>query len=83
MTKFNDFEKNIDFSFWKELCHTKGKLRSYRRGECFAHTGDIIKRVGWVETGSFKHSLINEKVTMFAEAIYLSLTRYKSINPGT
>ena len=50
MTKFNDFEKNIDFSFWKELCHTKGKLRSYRRGECFAHTGDIIKRVGWVET---------------------------------
>lgn len=61
MTKFNDFEKNIDFSFWKELCHTKGKLRRYRRGECFAHTGDVIKRVGWVETGSFKHSLINEK----------------------
>lgn len=59
MAQFNAFEEAIDFSFWKELCEKHGELHHYRRGEYFAYTGEAVKRVGWIVSGGFKHSLID------------------------
>ncbi len=56
MAQFNAFEEAVDFSFWRELCEKHGTLRHYRRGEYFAHTGEVIKNVGWIVSGGFKHS---------------------------
>lgn len=60
MARFNVFENGIDFSPFENLCCTKGSPRTYCRGEFFAHTGEVIKRVGWIESGSFKHCLIDD-----------------------
>ena len=57
MAQFNVFEDAIDFTFWKEICEKQGKLRHFRRGECFAHTGEVLRNVGWIVSGAFKHSL--------------------------
>ncbi len=59
MKHFNTFEEVIDFSFWKELCIQKGELKHYRRGEYFVHSGEILRNVGWIVSGGFKHSLID------------------------
>ena len=56
---FNAFEEAIDFSFWKELCEKHGMPRHFRRGEYFAHTGEVLKNAGWIVKGGFKHSLID------------------------
>ncbi len=58
-SQFNAFEEAIDFSFWKELCEKHGKLRHFRRGEYFARTGEVLKSAGWIVSGGFKHSLID------------------------
>lgn len=57
MAQFNAFEEAIDFSFWKELCEKHGKPRHFRRGEYFVRTGEVLKNVGWIVSGGFKHSL--------------------------
>lgn len=57
MGRFNAFEKEIDFSFWREICHSHGKTLGYRRGEYFVHEGEVMRSVGWIVTGGFKHSL--------------------------
>ncbi len=57
--QFNAFENALDFSFWRELCERQGTLRHFRRGEFFAHTGEILKNAGWIVKGGFKHSLID------------------------
>ena len=57
--QFNAFEEAIDFSFWKELCEKHGKLRHFQRGEYFARTGEVLKNAGWIVSGGFKHSLID------------------------
>ncbi len=59
MEKFNDFERDIDFSFWKEICESQGELRHYRRSEYFVHSGESLKYCGWIKTGGFKHALID------------------------
>lgn len=59
MAQFNAFENALDCSFWRELCEKHGKLHHYRRGEFFARTGEIIKTGGWIVSGGFKHSLID------------------------
>lgn len=59
MAQFNAFEEAIDFSFWKQLCEKHGTLRHYRRGEYFVRTGEVLKTVGWILSGGFKHSLID------------------------
>lgn len=59
MAQFNAFESAIDFSFWKEICEKHGKLHHFRRGEYFVRTGEVIKNVGWIVKGAFKHSLID------------------------
>lgn len=59
MELFNTFEEAIDFSFWKEICESHGTLMHFRRGEYFAHTGEVLKTVGWIVKGGFKHSLID------------------------
>ena len=59
MIHFNAFEEALDFSFWRELCEQHGTLRHFRRGEYFAHTGEILKNAGWMVSGGFKHSLID------------------------
>lgn len=58
-SQFNAFEEAIDFSFWRELCEKHGTLRHYRRGEYFARTGEIVREAGWIVSGGFKHSLID------------------------
>lgn len=55
--QFNAFEEAIDFSFWRELCEKHGKLRHFKRGEYFAHTGEVVRNAGWIVKGGFKHSL--------------------------
>ena len=57
--QFNAFEEAIDFSFWKELCEKHGTLRHFKRGEYFARTGEVLKKAGWIVSGGFKHSLID------------------------
>lgn len=59
MAQFNAFQEAIDFSFWREICETYGELRRYRRGEYFVRTGEVLKNVGWIERGGFKHSVID------------------------
>lgn len=59
MARFNAFEEAVDCSFWRELCEKHGKLHHYRRGEYFARTGEVVKNAGWIVSGGFKHSLID------------------------
>lgn len=59
MSRFNDFENAVDFSFWKETCERYGELRHYTRGDYFAHAGSLLRHVGWIVSGGFKHSLID------------------------
>lgn len=59
MSQFNSFENEIDFSFWREICEKHGTLRHFSRGEYFAHTGSMLKQLGWIVSGGFKHSLID------------------------
>ena len=59
MAQFNSFEKAIDFSFWKEICEKHGSRRRYARGDYFARCGSLLKEVGWIVSGGFKHSLID------------------------
>ena len=59
MAQFNTFETAIDFSFWKEICEKFGKTVHFRRGDYFAHAGSVLKQVGWIVSGGFKHSLID------------------------
>lgn len=59
MAHFNTFETAIDFSFWRETCEKYGTSTTYRRGEYFAHTGSVLRKVGWIVSGGFKHSLID------------------------
>lgn len=59
MAQFNAFEEAIDFSFWKEICYSQGTLRQYKRGECFVRVGEMLRNVGWIVSGGFKHSLID------------------------
>lgn len=59
MAQFNAFEEALDFSFWKELCEKHGELRHFKRGEYFARTGEIVRTAGWIVSGGFKHSLID------------------------
>lgn len=57
--QFNAFEEAIDFSFWRNLCEKHGTLRHFKRGEYFARTGEVLKNAGWIVSGGFKHSLID------------------------
>lgn len=57
MSQFNAFEEALDFSFWKNLCETRGERLFFRRGEYFVHAGEVLQRVGWIVSGGFKHSL--------------------------
>ncbi len=59
MSQFNAFEDAVDFSFWKEICEEYGYRKIYARGEYFAHIGDVLKEVGWIVSGGFKHALID------------------------
>lgn len=61
MSHFNEFERAIDFSFWKEICEVYGRRARFSRGDCFAHTGSVIKEVGWIVSGGFKHCLIDDE----------------------
>ncbi len=59
MSQFNFYENEIDLSFWRELCCEKGTRRDFCRGEYFVHAGVRLRQVGWILSGGFKHSLID------------------------
>lgn len=59
MAQFNRFEDAIDFSFWREICEKYGKSMHYSRGDYFVHAGSVLQHVGWIVSGGFKHSLID------------------------
>lgn len=59
MSQFNRFEEAIDFSFWKEICEKFGTRMHYGRGEYFVQAGEALQHVGWILSGGFKHSLID------------------------
>lgn len=73
MAQFNAFEEAIDFSFWREICEEHGTLRHYRRGEYFVRACEVIRDVGWIVSGGFKHSLIENEG-------YYSITNNQRIN---
>ncbi|MDE6269375.1 MAG: Crp/Fnr family transcriptional regulator [Muribaculaceae bacterium] len=60
MSQFNAFENAIDFSFWREMCEDHGTRVRFGRGEYFVHAGSVLQRVGWILSGGFKHSLIDD-----------------------
>ena len=57
MKYIDNFKKTIDSSFWREVCEKYGNKRRILRGEYFVHSGEIMRNVGWVFSGSFKYSL--------------------------
>ncbi len=57
MVRFNDFEKTLDLSVWKELCEKYGKPQQICRGEYFVHSGEVLDKFGWIVSGVFKHTL--------------------------
>lgn len=59
MGALNDFEREVDFSFWQNLCENHGTLCRYRRGEYFVHEGEMLRYCGWIKSGGFKHTLID------------------------
>lgn len=61
MNGLNDFERKMDFSFWRDICEKYGTLHHYRRGEYFVHEGEALKYCGWIKSGGFKHSLIDSE----------------------
>ena len=61
MEKFNAFEQDIDFAFWKEICESQGELRHFRRGEYFVYSGENLKHCGWIQSGGFKHTLADSE----------------------
>ena len=77
MGRFNPFEKAIDFSFWKEICEEHGTLWHYSRGEYFVHAETVLKQIGWILSGGFKHSLIDntDLVPLGEIASYLNISR--------
>lgn len=85
MNRFNTFEVEFDFSQWREVCMRNGVLRRYAKGEYFAHSGQLLKSVGWVVSGGFKHSLIDDHGCMksvgfvFGDSI---LANYMSVMLG-
>lgn len=85
MARFNHFEDAVDFSFWKEICEKQGTRCYFKRGDFFVHAGHVLKQVGWIVSGSFKHSLIdnagNHKAVgfVFEEAV---LANYLSVMLG-
>lgn len=60
MAQFNAFEDAIDFTFWKETCEKYGTREHFCRGEYFVHADTVLKQVGWIVSGGFKHSLIDD-----------------------
>lgn len=82
MARFNYFEDAVDFSVWKEMFEQYGTICHFKRGDFFVHSGNVLQQVGWILSGSFKHSLIdnagNQKAVGFVFegsilANYLSL----------
>ncbi|MDE6715774.1 MAG: cyclic nucleotide-binding domain-containing protein, partial [Muribaculaceae bacterium] len=59
MAQFNRFEEVIDFSFWREICEKQGERVHYSRGDYFVHAGSVLQHVGWIVSGGFKHTLID------------------------
>lgn len=57
MAQFNAFEKDIDFSFWREICEEHGERVRFGRGDFFVRAGEVMRKVGWIVEGAFKHSL--------------------------
>jgi hypothetical protein len=61
MSKFNEFEEAIDFSFWRKLCEEHGEPIDYARGQYFIRAGEVMRNVGLILTGGFKHSLTDDE----------------------
>lgn len=59
MAQFNTFESAVDFSFWRETCERFGRRVHFNRGDYFVHAGSVLKEVGWIVSGGFKHSLVD------------------------
>lgn len=57
MAGLNNFERSVDFSFWRDTCEEFGTSRRYKRGEYFVHAGEVLKYCGWIKSGGFKHTL--------------------------
>ena len=62
MNKFNAFEQQVDFSFFKTLIEKNNpKLVPFKKGEYFACEGEVMESVGWIVSGGFKHCLTTGK----------------------
>lgn len=59
--KFNAYEEQFDLSFLKEICEEHGERITFRRGEFFAHSNCRCRRIGWIVSGAFKHTLTDRK----------------------
>ena len=59
MGQFNAFEEAVDFSFWREICEAQGVRQLFCRGDYFVRAGEVLRSVGWIVSGAFKHSLVD------------------------
>lgn len=61
MIEFNSYLYNLDYSHVKELFVEKGKLRTYRKKDYFIRQNEISRFAGWVESGIFQDTYIDEE----------------------
>lgn len=58
--EFNTYLEGIDSEFWSNLCHEKGFLRTYKKGEEFVSIGKVAKYIGLIKSGSVKYVAYTE-----------------------
>lgn len=52
---FNTYIRDIEFSFWRDLCVKEGELRSFSKGEAFVSRGKPGKYIGFIKSGTLKY----------------------------
>ncbi len=58
MARLNDFMAKVDLSPFYDFCNDKGKIVSYRKGDCLVEEGSVCRFIGIVKSGYFKYSAL-------------------------
>ena len=59
--EFNTYIERIPLEFWRDLCREEGTLRKIKKGENFLSSGEVCKKLGYIESGSFKYVAYTKK----------------------
>ena len=55
INEFNTYIDGIPLDFWRDLCREEGSRKNLKKGEVFLSLGDVCKKLGYIESGSFKY----------------------------